>query len=80
MKHQLPRPLMGNDSTTRAAVKAQHCLQQLWQRRLSAGMGSLHGHPQGWGALSFPTCTCNIAFGAGMMLMDWREFRGEPGV
>lgn len=26
-----------------------------------------------------PSCTCNIAVVPGTMLMDWREFRGEPG-
>lgn len=26
-----------------------------------------------------PACTCDIVLLAGTMLMDWREFRGEPG-
>lgn len=26
-----------------------------------------------------PSCTCDIALAPGTMLMDWREFRGEPG-
>lgn len=30
-------------------------------------------------AKSSPSCTCDIALAPGTMLMDWREFRGEPG-
>lgn len=26
-----------------------------------------------------PSCTCDIALSPGTILMDWREFRGEPG-
>lgn len=26
-----------------------------------------------------PSCTCDMALVPGTMLMDWREFRGEPG-